>query len=145
MAQTIHIPEGARVMVSCDDETPTFLEDAIIAGSGITIVVLDPGGDEQLEVSTELNRSVQVGDDIDFQGDEIKFRTLTANTTFTFSNPQLGVMILLELTGVFTVTLPATVVEINGDYLPAIGKNYMFAFCNDAVTPEYLVSWGVTI
>ncbi len=132
-------------MVSCDDETPTFLEDAIIAGNGITITVLDPGGDEQLEVSTELTRSAQVGDDIDFLGDEIKFRTLTANTTFTISNPQLGVMILLELDGLFTVTLPATVVEINGDYLPIIGKNYLHLFCNDATTPEYLASWGVTI
>lgn len=89
------------------------------------------------------SRSAQVGTIINMAGDEVKFMTIVAPTVFTIINPILSRLILLELDGVFAVTLPASVKVIDGDYLPSVGKNYLFIFCNDAVAPEYLASWNV--
>lgn len=44
-------PERARVKVSSDDTTPDFLENKVVAGTGVSMSVLNPGADEQLEVS----------------------------------------------------------------------------------------------
>ncbi len=92
-----------------------------------------------------LGRSAQVGTQLDMTGDEIKFATLVAPVVYTIINPELGRMLILELTGLFAVTLPASVVVINGDYSPNLGKNYLHLYCNDAVTPEYLASWTVIV
>ena len=94
---------------------------------------------------TAVSRSAQVGVDIDMQGDEIKTQTLTGNTIYTISNPELGRVIILELDGVFTVTLPGTVTVLNGDYLPALGTNWLYLQCIDAVTPAYNAFWTVTV
>ena len=92
-----------------------------------------------------VSRSAQVGTVIDMLGDEIKFMTIAGNTVFTIINPSVGRMIILEIDGTFTVTLPASVVVVNGDYLPLTGKNFLHLFCTDAATPEYIATWSVTI
>lgn len=92
-----------------------------------------------------IARSALVGTVIDFSDDEIKYQTLSGNTTYTIINPALGGIVMLELDGVFTVTLPATVTVVNGDYLPSLGTNYLFLFCIDGVTPAYLGVWNVTV
>lgn len=97
------------------------------------------------EASDLVKRSLLQGTEIDFAGDEIRYKTLLANTVFTIVRPVLGRMLLLELDGVFTVTWPATVEVINGDYLPALGVNYAFLLCTDKVTPHYLCSWTTEI
>lgn len=90
-------------------------------------------------------RSALPGTVIDFNGDEVRFKTLTGNTVFTISNPVLGRVIVLQLDGVFTVTLPATVDIINGDYAPGLGTNFLFLYCDDAATPHYLASYSVQV
>lgn len=92
-----------------------------------------------------VNRSALPGTDISMTDDEIRFKTLVGNTVFTISNPTLGSIVIVELDGVFTVTLPVTVNVVNGDYCPALGKNYLYLFCNDAVTPEYQAVWTVNV
>ena len=98
-----------------------------------------------IEKELRPTRSAQVGDVIDFSGDAIKFRTLDDDTTFTISNPILGCMIVLELDGVHTVTLPASVNVVNGDYCPNLGKNILYLLCTDAATPEYQGVWTVEV
>ncbi len=94
---------------------------------------------------TAVSRSAQAGTVINMQGDEIKTQTLAGNTTYTISNPELGRVIIMELDGVFTVTLPGTVTVLNGDYLPSLGTNWLYLQCIDAATPAYNAFWTVTI
>lgn len=44
--------QDVNVKISLDDTTPGFLEDKLVAGSGINVTVLNDGGNEQLEIST---------------------------------------------------------------------------------------------
>lgn len=90
-------------------------------------------------------RSAQVGTVLDFSGDEIKFVTISAPITFTIINPILGHGMILEIDGIFAVTLPATITVVNGDYCPDLGINWLFIWCVDAVTPLYLGSWTTEI
>lgn len=90
-------------------------------------------------------RSALVSTVIDFNGDEIKTRTLTGNTVFTIINPILARVLTIEFQGLFTVGLPGTVDVINGDYLPNLGKNYLYLHCVDAVTPAYVGVWGTGV
>ena len=116
------------------------------AGVAVGFIKNDTDGNTTVgNPTTAVIRSAQVGTDIDMLGDEIKTMTLTGNTVFTISNPTAGRMIILEIDGTFTVTLPASVVVVNGDYLPLTGKNFLHLFCTDDVTPEYLATWSVTI
>lgn len=92
-----------------------------------------------------VSRSALPGTDIDFTQDEIRYKTLSGNTVFTISNPTLGAIVIVELDGAFTVTLPASVNVVNGDYCPALGKNYLYLFCNDSATPEYQAVWTVNV
>ncbi len=48
---TISGEDGGMVRVSASDEQLARLDQKIVAGDGISIDVLDPGGDEQLEIS----------------------------------------------------------------------------------------------
>lgn len=90
-------------------------------------------------------RSAQVGTVLDMTGDNIKFETITGNTVYTISNPTVGNLIILEVDGLFTITLPGTVTVVNGAYVPAIGINYLHLYCLDAVTPAFIASWTVMI
>lgn len=41
-----------RSKVSSDDAAPNYLESKLVADTGVTLTVLNPGGDERLQVST---------------------------------------------------------------------------------------------
>ncbi len=98
-----------------------------------------------IEDPRDAARSELTGTEIDFSGDEFKYKTLTANTTLTIINPKLGAMVVLEVDGVFTLTLPATVNIINGDYTPGIGVNFLYIICSNEAGPEYQASYTVTV
>jgi hypothetical protein len=90
-------------------------------------------------------RSALPGTAIDMSGDSIRFKTLAGNTVFTISNPLLDRVVVVELDGVFTVALPGTVDVVNGDYLPNLGKNYLYLHCVDAVAPAYVGTWSTGV
>lgn len=96
--------------------------------------------DEFLDVS----RAALAGTDVDFQTDHILTKTLSANTTLTFSNPVLGKMIILEIdsSASETLTLPGTATVLEGEYDSA-ETNIIAVLCVDASTPEYLVIFKV--
>ena len=68
-------------------------------------------------LGTEFTTSAAVAaSDIDFSSAAIFTKTLTANTTFTFSNAETGMVKDLILTGEFDPTFPVVTKQINGTY-----------------------------
>ena len=55
-------------------------------------------------------------DDVDFTSAQVFTKTLSADTTLTFSNVSTGMVKDLVITGNFTLTLPASVKVISGTY-----------------------------
>jgi len=54
--------------------------------------------------------------DVDWSAAAVHTKTLSANTTLTFSNVSTGMVIDLVIDGNYTLTLPASVKEISGTY-----------------------------
>ena len=54
--------------------------------------------------------------DVDWATAAVHTKTLSANTTLTFSNVSTGMVVDLVITGNYTLTLPASVKEITGTY-----------------------------
>ena len=54
--------------------------------------------------------------DVDWSAAAVHTKTLSANTTLTFSNVSTGMVVDLVITGNYTLTLPASVKEITGTY-----------------------------
>lgn len=54
--------------------------------------------------------------DVDWSAAAVFTKTLSANTTLTFSNVSTGMVIDLVIDGNYTLTLPASVKEISGTY-----------------------------
>ena len=54
--------------------------------------------------------------DVDWSAAAVHTKTLTANTTLTFSNVSTGMVIDLVIDGNYTLTLPTSVKEISGTY-----------------------------
>ena len=69
------------------------------------------------KISNEFKTSSVISaSDIDFSAAQVFTKTLTANTTFTFSNDSIGMVKDIILTGDFTVAFPAGVKIITGTY-----------------------------
>lgn len=60
--------------------------------------------------------SALVGTDIDWKSYPIRTKTITASTTFTFTNLVVNKTITLRITGAFPLILPASVTQISGEY-----------------------------
>jgi hypothetical protein len=97
-------PKAERLKVNVDDSTDEYLEDKVVAGTGVSLAVLDSGGVKTLEISspsTNTDESVKVSsDDTTASYLENKF-TAGDNINITTLNP--GANETLEL----SVTLPA--------------------------------------
>lgn len=76
---------GNEAKVSSDDTTSGFLEEKVIAGSGITIEVLNAGGDEKLVISTtpEVLNSLRVTEAISMEVDYVNGVSPAAGTIIT--------------------------------------------------------------
>lgn len=83
--------EGSKVKVSADDTTEGYLEDKIVAGTGLEATTLSPAGDEDVEIkisdggvdTTQLAGDAVTGDKIedDAVGSE-HIEALSANLDF---------------------------------------------------------------
>lgn len=85
-------------------------------------------------------RSALSADNIDFQTDYIKTKTITDNTTLTVTNPVLGKSVLLEIDSDDneTLTLPVGTVILDGTYVTDGTLNYIFLMCNNTTGPTFL-------
>lgn len=58
------VPAGAddhKVDVTATDTTPGYLQHKLTAGSGVTLTLVNPGGDEQLQIAASAMASAEVG------------------------------------------------------------------------------------
>jgi hypothetical protein len=86
------------------------------------------------KLSSDLVDSVVISaSDIDWSQGSIFTKTLTANTTLTFSNYQLGKNIFLEIDGYFSLSFPSSVIIISGEYIGSV-LNYISLHCTNATS-----------
>lgn len=104
------------VAVTGADTTPAVLNSKITVGPGLTTSVVNPGGDEDLLITNAASSSIGASN-IDWSLSNTFFKTLGANTTFTFSNESDSQTIIVAITntaGNFTATWPVGVLWANG-------------------------------
>ena len=70
--------------------------------------------------------------DVDFSSAQVFTKTLTANDTLTFSNVSTGMVKDLIITGNYTLTLPASVKVISGEYDGTVSNLIQIASTNGA-------------
>jgi hypothetical protein len=75
------------------------------------------------------------GSEIDWTGKPVRTKTLTANTTLTFSNLIVNKTITLRITGAYTLILPASVTTISGEY-DGSKVNLIQLLCINSAAPE---------
>ncbi len=69
------------------------------------------------KLGTEFTTAAVISaSDVDFSSAAVFTKTLSANTTLTFSSVETGMVKDLVITGDFTLTLPASVKTITGTY-----------------------------
>jgi hypothetical protein len=93
----------------------------------------------------QVARSALAALEIDFASDSIKTKTITGNSTFTFtgiSSATLDRVITLEVTGAFTITLPASVQNAAAIENAYTGSKVNWIYFNvvDSGTPKVVAS-----
>lgn len=101
-----------EIEVSVDDST---IELSASDGSGVVRIKDD--GVTYAKMGAEFTTAAAISaSDVDFSSAAVFTKTLSANTTLTFSNVSTGMVKDLVITGDFTLTLPASVKTITGTY-----------------------------
>lgn len=113
-----------------DNFTELYSDDAgdvgsIIAGTGVAVdqatgdvtVSLADDGVSYAKMGNEFTTAATISaSDVDFSSAAVFTKTLSANTTLTFSNVSTGMVKDLVITGNYTLALPASVKTITGTY-----------------------------
>ena len=90
---------------------------ATIADGSITTAKLANDGVTYAKLGAEFTSAAALsGTEVDWSAAAVHTKTLSANTTLTFSNASTGMVIDLVIDGNYTLTLPASVKEISGTY-----------------------------
>lgn len=90
---------------------------AKIADSNITAGKIADDAISYAKLGAEFTTAAAISaSDVDWSSAAVHTKTLSANTTLTFSNVSTGMVVDLVITGNFTLTLPASVKEITGTY-----------------------------
>jgi len=104
---------------------------SIIAGGGIAVdqatgdvtVSVAADGIDYAKLGAEFTTAAVISaSDVDFSSAAVFTKTLSANTTLTFSSVSTGMVKDLVITGDFTLTLPASVKTITGTYDGSVGN-----------------------
>jgi NAD(P)H-hydrate repair Nnr-like enzyme with NAD(P)H-hydrate epimerase domain len=104
---------------------PNFTIASVIEGNathtgevtGSTTLTIANDVIDYAKMGTEFTTAAVISaSDVDFSSAAVFTKTLSANTTLTFSNVQTGMVKDLVITGNFTLTLPASVKTITGTY-----------------------------
>ena len=90
---------------------------AKIADSNVTAGKIADDAISYAKLGAEFTTAATISaSDVDWATAAVHTKTLSANTTLTFSNVSTGMVVDLVITGNFTLTLPASVKEITGTY-----------------------------
>ena len=104
---------------------------SIIAGGGIAVdqatgdvtVSVAADGIDYAKLGAEFTTAAVISaSDVDFSSAAVFTKTLSANTTLTFSSVSTGMVKDLVITGAYTLTLPASVKTITGTYDGSVGN-----------------------
>jgi hypothetical protein len=118
------IADGAIATAKLADDAVTTakitdanITTAKIADSNITAGKIADDAISYAKLGAEFTTAAVISaSDVDWATAAVHTKTLTANTTFTFSNVSTGMVVDLVITGNYTLTLPASVKEITGAY-----------------------------
>jgi hypothetical protein len=75
--------------------------------TGNVVVNLDDDSITYAKLGTEFTTSAALSTNVDFSTAQVFTKTLTGNTTLTFSNTAIGMVKDLVITGDYTLTLPS--------------------------------------
>lgn len=100
----------------------TMSGDATIASGGALTIANDAVGYAKLDDEFTTSAAIAASA-VDFSSAAIFTKTLSANTTLTFSNVSTGMVKTLVIDGDFTLTLPSGVKTLNGTYSGTATKN----------------------
>lgn len=101
--------------------TAKLADDAVttakITDANITTAKIADDAISYAKLGAEFTTAAAISaSDVDWSTAAVHTKTLSANTTLTFSNVSTGMVVDLVITGNFTLTLPASVKEITGTY-----------------------------
>jgi hypothetical protein len=109
--------------VIADDAITTakILDDNVTTGkildANITTAKLADDSISYSKLGVEYTTSAAISaSDVDWSSAAVHTKTLSANTTLTFSNVSTGMTVDLVISGNYTLTLPTSVKEITGTY-----------------------------
>jgi hypothetical protein len=90
---------------------------AKLANDAVTTAKIADNAVSYAKLGAEFTTAAAISaSDVDWSSAAVHTKTLSANTTLTFSNVSTGMVVDLVITGNFTLTLPASVKEITGTY-----------------------------
>ena len=103
---------------------------SIIAGSGIAVdqatgdvtVSVAADGIDYAKLGAEFTTTGAVTTDLNFASNQVFTKTMTADTTFTFSGANIGMTKDFILTGAFVPTFPAGTKTVAGTYNGAVSN-----------------------
>ncbi len=108
---------------------------------GSVTISLADDGITYAKLGTEFKTSAAVAAlAVDFSSAQVFTKTITADSTLTFSNVETGMVISLVLTGGTAVTLPASVNVISGTYDPAVSNLIQITSTNDSTEQWAVIS-----
>ena len=111
---TSSIADGAIATAKIADGAITA---AKIADGAIVATEIADDAVSYAKLSAEFTTAAAISaSDVDWATAAVHTKTLSANTTLTFSNVSTGMVVDLVITGNYTLTLPASVKEITGTY-----------------------------
>lgn len=108
------IADGAIATAKLANDAVTT---AKITDANITAAKIADDAISYAKLGAEFTTAAAISaSDVDWSTAAVHTKTLSANTTLTFSNVSTGMVVDLVITGNFTLTLPASVKEITGTY-----------------------------
>ena len=111
---TVHIADANITTAKIADDAVTTVK---ITDANITTAKIADDAISYAKMGAEFTTSATISaSDVDWSAAAVHTKTLTANTTLTFSNVSTGMVIDLVIDGNYTLTLPASVKEISGTY-----------------------------
>ena len=109
--------------------------EGITASSGtgdVTLSITDDGV-SYAKMGTEFTTAAVISaSDVDFSSAAVFTKTISGNTTLTFSNVETGMVKDLVITGAYTLALPASVKTITGTYDGSVGNLIQIVSTNGA-------------
>jgi len=111
---TVHIADANITTAKIADDAVTTVK---ITDANITTAKIADDAISYAKMGAEFTTSATISaSDVDWSAAAVFTKTLSANTTLTFSNVSTGMVIDLVIDGNYTLTLPASVKEISGTY-----------------------------